>query len=536
LRALVLCLLVGCTAVRPPAHSEARPGEASNAITRIALEKGIKPGPIDRYELCRRLAVDLLGHAPSDEERATCLSQTTEATVDAWMKTTAYERVERRHWADLTLYDVRNVWYPQLVDLDAMVTRLHRGEMTYGEFATRFVVHPAFYARHPDEDWIRAIYTMFLGRAARPDEVRALNPLIPVWSERSFYDGIIGERGDMGREIAFDLCGCSQRACATTALGRPVDFGKRACTDGDPVLVRTIAVTGGQKRRCQGCKDNPSGDEELKPLEEATPEEKKALYSLGEALTARPDFWEAAVDREMRRLFGWWQSSFKRFESDLPEVRLVLARELQRAGDVRAMKRTILTSVLYAMPARGSGDGAPWTSGPRKLLVGEAWLDSAAVALGETLGSCDPRFPREIDDEELSRPIDPRLSEESKGTLAGETFDYAGAALSLGGCGYEARPTSPTLGVLQAQRGLAARLCAESSGALPRGWDGSLARAAEHLVDRIYRRPASAGEIADLEKDMKQCLAAGDRGCSSNEAAARWTCARLLSSAEFGTY
>src|SRR5207253_7760874 len=114
----------------------------------------------------------------------------------------------------------------------------------------------------------------------------------------------------------------------------------------------------------------------------------------GPAITELDDFWEAPADRELRRFLGWWQPSFRRPDSDLPEVRQALARDFRQHRSFRRLQETIVSSVLYTQPAAWSGDGDPpiWAVGPTKLLAAEPFLDSVALAVGETAGQCDFRY------------------------------------------------------------------------------------------------------------------------------------------------
>jgi len=92
---------------------------------------------------------------------------------------------------------------------------------------------------------------------------------------------------------------------------------------------------------------------------------------------------------------------------------------------MRALERTILTSVLYTMPARGVADAPPWTSGPRKLLAAEPWLDTVGGVVGERLGSCDHRFVSQVASYEAY--VDPALLKGAeKSTLIDQKklFDY----------------------------------------------------------------------------------------------------------------
>src|SRR5262249_51531468 len=134
-------------------------------------------------------------------------------------------------------------------------------------------------------------------------------------------------------------------------------------------------------------------------------DDRKRLLALGEALAARPDFWEAGADRELAHLLGWWQIGFRRPDFDIPEVRALLADQLKATNSIRALHRTIVTSSLYTAaadaPTDAMDDVPPYATGPSKLLAAESWLDSAAAAVGERIGSCDFRFVAIEDNTEL---------------------------------------------------------------------------------------------------------------------------------------
>ena len=120
-------------------------------------------------------------------------------------------------------------------------------------------------------------------------------------------------------------------------------------------------------------------------------------------------------------------------------------------------------------------------------------------------------------------------------------FSFLVAARSLGGdCRHTTNPR-PSIGALEAQREVAIRLCAEGEAVLPEGFDArggapGLGSAADHLVQRLLGRESEADELELLRKDMQGCLRRRERGCPTPEHAVRWTCVRLLLSAEFATY
>jgi hypothetical protein len=156
---------VAAAIVEPSASSSAHP------VDRVVLPRlkklGLETTAPEPNELCRRLAIDLLGRGPTDDERALCTTGKLEDTVDAWLARPEADKVERRFWFDLAQLEVGQAWYAHVLDIDALTGKLVKGEIGYGEFAYRFVMHPALYARHPGADWIRAFYTIFLGRSAR---------------------------------------------------------------------------------------------------------------------------------------------------------------------------------------------------------------------------------------------------------------------------------------------------------------------------------------------------------------------------------
>jgi hypothetical protein len=288
----------------------------------------------------------------------------------------------------------------------------------------------------------------------------------------------------------------------------------------------------------------------LAPLPAASVEQRARLRQLGEALAARDDFWEAAADRELRRFLGWYQSSFRRPDTDLPEVRRVLALELKRTGSLPELQRLIVTSLLYTAPAEPPPDRTElpvWATAPTKLLAAENWIDSMAIAtLGRAVGVCDHRFVASGDigpvaeaaDRRLLRTVDSPLDER------GFTADsYYTTAQQLGGCSIGVRPTLSSVSATFAAHRIATLLCGYGDRVLPPGFSDdrddaqALPKAARHLVLRLLSRDATASESEALVEGMKRCLAAGsEQGCASAEAAVRWACVSIAESAQFSHY
>jgi hypothetical protein len=585
-----LFLLAGCTspdgimttASPPPPPAPGIDPLPDHPIDRIVVPKikaaGYSPRTASGAEICRRMSIDLIGRIPSVDELGACEIQPIGAMAEAFMAMPEYERTQRRAWGERVPYDISPTWYGFAAEMDALAGRLFREEIGYSDFTASLLIHPGFYSRHQGDDWAASIFEVFLGRRARADEIAGLRPLSAIFSSRPFCDGAVlynirtldpdpdGDRCDeVGDEFAANFCYCTtgdgQLGCSSSALGAPIDLGGGPCPNpGDPDaeenLLR-IAESGlGERRACPdgtlGCPDRSILDEDtlgpnLSPLPAISDADRKRLLAIGGALAARPDFWEAAADRELVRFLGWWQSGFRRPDYDVPEVRTLLADELRRANSIRALHRTIVTSILYIAAADATSEmmdkAPPFATGPSKLLAAESWLDSAAAAVGESLGTCDFRFVSAEDNTEIL--ADPTLLEASESTLP-DAFPperYLAEARALGGCSADRiRPRISSLGLVYAQRSLASELCARGRQVLPDRFDPAdpsdvvLRDAAAQVIRSTLSRSASDADLDTFVGEMKDCLAQGSDGCEDGEQALRWLCTRLVDSAEFAIY
>ena len=535
-----LCVLLGCAA-QPRAVHEPTPATepeplgctqndeplCAQPLSRVVIDdlasRGLAPKLADREEVCRRLAIDTLGRAPTPVQLHRCRTEPYEETVDAWLASDAHAQLRRGIWFAMTAVQAGYGWDGHVEDFEDLVDAVAKQTISYETFVSRLVLHPAFYQRHPGDDWFRAIYDVFLGRSARQDEVVGLGPLLSIWSQRSGYVG-----RSYASEIAFDLCNCPTdgHACVSETLGTRIDMRGGACTNKRLLtrgrLIRLVDVTidpaepGDQlyaNRQMAG------------PPSPATDEERERLEQFPRALIARPDFWEHAIDRELERLLGWWHTTFVVADSDIPEVRRMLLETLEETGSLRDVERAILTSVLYRMSAFGDDadeDVVQWANGPRKMMSGVAWANTASMALGAPYEMCPP-----------------------VGTQA-NPYGYRGSDPYTVLCSSPlALAASPA--TLDAQRELANRICAKGDDVLPDDFDPaeptSLEDAARHLVRTLLGRRATSAEMHGLAADMDACVHEGgdalfpdDTGCDTEETAVRWTCTRILNSAEYGTY
>ncbi len=349
--------------------------------------------------------------------------------------------------------------------------------------------------------------------------------------------------------------------CTSSGLARGVtiDFGTNDCPTDDsveaPHLVRWTKATAGLRTSCPdgkpGCADRElEGDDakarKMTPLPEVSEVGKRALRRLGEAITSRRDFWEAEVDRELRRFLGWWQSGFKRPDFDLPAVRSALADRLAKTGSVRDLEEEIVSSYLYiAMACSGQAQArrrSPWSAGPLKAPTAEHWLDSAGVAVGETLGRCDYRF---VDasgpelfhtDPALLSPVSPTLGTDVWPSSDDESA-YDDLAVRLGGCSASPRPAGPSVALVETEREAARRLCSIASGVvegdLTDATDAVLAGEVSRFYARALGRTPTQRETRFLVGGMRGCLQRG-AAVAANEEGARQAGARALNRRRVG--
>jgi Protein of unknown function (DUF1549) len=565
----------------------------ANPISRILVPMlrgaGVPIVDASPAEVCRRMAVDLVGRVPTAQEAAACTSQTFAQMADAFMAEDDYARTQARAWGELTQYDIDFMWPKYTAELDGMVRDLYRGKLAYADFVTAFITHPGFFQRHLFDDWTAAVFNLFLGRPARTDEVEAMRPLTYVWNYRFFCDGFewytlyeyerqSGMTDTAASQAADQYCTpifdpyidplyCAYApggGCRSTALGPEIVLNtvqKGRTSTVDPGATSTVCPDGVTRAGCGAREETFTGPNmnmltmagplaSVAPLDDAS---RKLVNSIGGALATRRDFWETEANREILRLVGWWMQGFRRPDYDVPDIRAVVADMLQSGTSVRDMQKTIVTSLLYTLPAAAPAapPGAPasWTppifaTGPTKFLGAESWLDSAGLVVGETLGSCDYRYMSSFGYDETYR-VDPSILESKSATLVSGDWppgQYLTTAQQLGGCSSGApRPTFSSVGITYAQHATAQIVCGLGRAVVPSGTsdtsDAALANVARVVVASTLSRPATDAEATELGSEMSACLAQGaSSGCADAPSAARWLCQKLVDSAEFSLY
>ncbi len=392
----------GCDSTPTPA-----PAGPTNVVDQVVIpmlnQNGFAVSVEDPAILCRRLAVDLTGVAPSPADQAACAGLAPAAMADYFMNKPSgpnapdgsppYVFVNRRFWADSfqyeTSFQVATTFYSYSRDLDALVGDLYSGKISYDVFARRALGSPAFARRfgifEANHDLVQLAsqaYRVFLGREALPSEAEDFGNLWRGWSTK-FMDEATAETAYPGcpqvlnqlmqpvgcrhYELGLDGTQCADAqlaACESTVLG-PAAAAPTALT-----FVRWSELN----------------DTDLTMLE--TP---------GRLIASQPEFAEAAVDRALAKYLGWWKAGTYRPDFDVPAVRDALAAKFVADGfDIRKLELEIVTSVLYTQRAALGPNQLPtdplFAFGPTKALYAEAWLDSVGQALSKQLGGCDWRY------------------------------------------------------------------------------------------------------------------------------------------------
>jgi hypothetical protein len=570
---------------RPDAHCE---HPLDRVLVPMLRGVGLEPREAALEVQCRRLFVDLLGRIPSERELDVCTERPAADTALALLDDPEHLDHELRAWSEILRYDVGQSHHRQIRELDALVARMVRGEIRYDEFAIEAIYHPGFFAPRLGVEWGADLFSIFLGRPARADEMAGMVPLGRAFSARFACDGQLEEAGyelciasglpeeecvRLYRESCvfarfegtINFCGCTPitgGGCISDVLGPSLDLGFEGCnfeTFTDAFRVTEWSVG-------QGVGDTTLGVDEtgavvyrvpVEPLPPIDPAMRARLRRIGEALVARGDFWDAAVDRELRRYVGWWHVGFRKPDFDVPAIRALLAGVLRDTGSLREVQRLIVTSLLYTAPADApdaallasagaAGEPPPWTMGPLKVLSAEQWLSSLERAVGERTGACDHRFlaPEEGTGAftryatgealEVSSTLDPMLFEPTFSGLY-ETF-----ARRIGGCVPAARPRAPSVSLASAQADIATQLCGAGREVPPafvspeETDDASLDTIATHLSLRLLSHRPDDDERVILRSAARDCL--DDGACADAHDAARFLCRHLAESTAFTIY
>src|SRR5438270_171870 len=99
--------------------------------------------PASPQELCRRMALDLIGVAPStDEIAANCTGKTPEQMARAFLASPRFRDIERRFWIRRIGADPTTLMADHLADADRLFYALADGTLGYDDFAAQLLAHP----------------------------------------------------------------------------------------------------------------------------------------------------------------------------------------------------------------------------------------------------------------------------------------------------------------------------------------------------------------------------------------------------------
>ncbi|MEM9454660.1 MAG: DUF1549 domain-containing protein [Myxococcota bacterium] len=372
--------------------------------------EGIEPPEADSVEFCRRAYIDLLGESPSAVEyEADCKWLTNDEIVDDFLDRPEYVQVSQRMWGDIFHYTSSIVHHEYIADLDALVGDLYLGNIDYTSFARLAATHPAFLGRWDGNDLVGFNFMAFLGRDANPAERLALEPLWHQWEERD----VVHPTQSNARHVVLNTLRCT----APNEADCYSDYW------GEHTVIIAPPVPGDV---------DPMGPNVL-DQSALTDEQWDVLRLPGQLITEHTTFYEAYVDRALRRYLGYDGGA------ELPTVRQALVDLMvQSGGNVRELEREILTSVLYqSSNLFDEGDVAdpeqwvpPYWHGPVKQMDAEDWLRSAAKLTGVELGRCDHRYP-------VVQQGSAGLHPHGYPTVAGTNtpdYEFRDKAQLLGGC------------------------------------------------------------------------------------------------------
>lgn len=476
----------------------------------------------DKVEMCRRLFIDLLGSSPTAVEfESQCKWRPIADIVDDFMARPDYVRINQRMWADQFHMTSAVTFYKYIEELDVLVGDLYKGTLRLKELAEVASTHPGFLGRFDGVDLVGYNFAAFLGRDALPSERLALEPLWHMWEERPGTDPF-STSAPMVVLNTIRCMGNNASDCTASLWG-------------DETVTVAAPVPGNE---------DPDGPNVL-PLAKLTKAQLVTLRKPGQLIAQQPNFYEAYVDRALHRYLGYSAGA------ELPLVRQALVDLLAETdGDVRALDREILTSVLYGMtnnyeegevPNEDDWD-PPYWHGPLKQMDAEDWLASAAKLTGIDLGSCDHRYPvvqsGAMGFHANTYPKLPDLSPD---------YNFRDKAQLLGGCPdrvSQFRELRTGLIAALTQSTITEQLCAGANQNAPIYPIGlvqdpsdksqeALAIIARDIYAAALVRPLPAGVDTALSESVDLCR--DDLNCTSTAFAAE-TCRAILKSADFLFY
>ncbi len=498
---------------------------------------GLAHRPVDAGEACRRMAMDLLGRLPTEDEAQGLCAGGFGAAAQRMLATDEFVRVNQRRAADKFLYSTEVVNVEAIFDMDRLVEKLMRGLIPYDLFAAVVSAHPVLVRRAADpRDRAEALFRHFLGRPPFDNERSDMARLYALWHS-GYYDHPVLQ------------------------MRLPDAFVRFRCLDDDNQVDpqtrgECTSVLWGYQELILQPDIRAANDRQADALTMwaglVKPDEWAQLQAPGRTLARDVAFWERAVDEVLVQYLGYELSTL------VPEVRQELVRYLlANNGDIRAVHFAVVTSAAY-LQSNGGDSGARyrWTYGPLKQVDAEVWLQSLADHSGVAITSCDHRISDPSTFLEAGSIGAYKLLQSSRWTMGGEEGGvdtrYSELARTLGGCPENVvggRFKVVSILTTATQLSYVGELCAPGRATdapraafdrlVPSGVDASRAvdaalagDIASHQYRLLLGRPPSTEELTEAKAAGEQCAAAR---CNA-EQFARPLCFALLTGAETFLY
>lgn len=493
---------------------------------------GLSLRPVDGYEACRRVYMDTIGRFPTQNEvENTCIGQPWSRVVSDLIQTQEFTQLCRERWADTFRYNNVAVSVSRIYDLDAIVTRLCDGTLSYGAFVEVAATHPVVTrTKNTAADIAEYVFTTFLGRPPFLDERADFARLYALWQNDYYDNPALGMRLPDAWVAYRCLNDDEETTEATKGQCTSLLFGQQTVT-----LRPDLRAT----QEVRGVPMMWSGL--------MTAEEWKTVQAPGRTLAGLQLLWESAADRILQLYFGYDVSLHA------PAVRTRLTDYfLQNGGSWQALHYAVLTSIPYLQSAYGTtSTDHRITFGPLKKTPGAPWIKSISDQVGVTLGSCDHRIslPQEFLNQRSPSAI--ALVRKSNWSMRNNNQidgTFRDLARTLGDC--QDNDPSGRFSIISvltsgAQISFAADVCgpgeagdmAASIGALiPDSMSSDTATNADiaesllrYQSDKFFGRPPTADEVNDIRVAGEGC------NCSVEEFA-RPLCYAMVSSAEMLFY
>jgi len=423
------------------------------------------------------------------------------------------------------------------------------------------LIHPALISRYDGEMVVANAFRIFMARDALVSERKDLLKAWHIWDTRETFDPVWELTY---REVVVDTRKCA--GALNKSICTPTSYG------GAQVILPLV--------------DSQDAASEINVLSISNLSEEaiNILSAPGKMLVATDTFYEALVDKSIDRFLNYNPDQLFGAALELiPELRLQLVEVLLASdGNIRALERELLTSLLYIQNARvqdgdentdhlpyndfGANemvDRTYWAFGPTKQMRVEDWMASVQQATGYghteawtegmvdtlnegALGRCDHRYPEmEPGGPEEGMFYHPSAYPIADPAINRPDFMFRDYARNLGGCpNHDTFVRFTGYGVILSLE--VARLInsacnsAASVAMYPPGYNvydisnDGLEKIIRHQYRNGLSREPTELEMEEMQDAMQGCLANSD--VCKPEMLARKVCSALLRTSDFLFY